>query len=184
MKKVLSVLIMLFSILLLGILVGCYHDNHIISRKEKKAYTVAELKEMYDVYHDDFNDVAKIVLKNDPMKQAMINTNEGVASFETTSVKDFLRKMNGTLLRDYSMKPAYLGLNGVAKVPQKMIQLNSSMEFQSLQQYYIIVRQIMSLIWTTSDKIVNSLRRSRAIGGLDIKIYQAYFKHKGTVLLC
>lgn len=89
MKKVLSVLIMLFSILLLGILVGCYHDNHIISRKEEKAYTVAELKEMYDVYHDDFNDVAKIVLKNDPMKQAMINTNEGVASFETTSVKDF-----------------------------------------------------------------------------------------------
>ncbi len=79
MKKNFSVFIILCIILLLGILVGCYHDNHIISRKEKKAYTVAELKEMYDVYHDDFNDVAKIVLKKDSMKQAMINTHEGVA---------------------------------------------------------------------------------------------------------
>ena len=89
MKKNFSVFIILCIILLLGILVGCYHDNHIISTKEKKAYSTDELKQLYDVYRDDFNDVAKIVLKNDPMKQAMINTNEGVASFETTSVKDY-----------------------------------------------------------------------------------------------
>ena len=89
MKKSFSVFIILCIILLLGILVGCYHDDHIIPAKEKKAYSTDELKQLYDVYRDDFNDVAKIVLKNDSMKQAMINTHEGVASFETTTFKDY-----------------------------------------------------------------------------------------------
>ena len=83
------------------------------------------------------------------------------------------------------MKLVCSGLNGVAKAPQKTIQLNSYIGIQqTIQQHYTIVKQIMNMIWTTSDWIVNGLRRSKAIGGLVIEICQAYFKHKGTVLLC
>ena len=67
MKKNFFVFIIICIILLLGIPVGCYHDDHIIPAKENKAYSMDELKQLYDVYRDDFNDVAKIVLKNDPM---------------------------------------------------------------------------------------------------------------------
>lgn len=72
-----------------GFTIGCYQDNHVISNEQRNSYSVTELKDLFGVYHNDFTEVANIVLQNEYLEQAMIRSKEEVVSFETATIKDY-----------------------------------------------------------------------------------------------
>ncbi len=75
-KKMVSLLIILFSLFLLYNTFICYRGRNIIRNKELHSYSAEELTDVFHENQDLFLKTATIIQRNDALKQKIINENE------------------------------------------------------------------------------------------------------------
>lgn len=61
----------------------------IIDNEQLRSYSIEELTEVFNQYHEEFNQVAIIVLENDAIEQVMLNSKEEVISIWTETQSSF-----------------------------------------------------------------------------------------------
>ena len=89
MKRI-AVLCLAFLFSLLSVSCSCTESFElIIDNEQLRSYSVEELIEVFNQYHEEFNQVAVIVLENNAIEQVMLNSKEEIISIWTETQSSF-----------------------------------------------------------------------------------------------
>ena len=72
----------------------------IIPQDQLKSYSIEELKTVFDLHHEEFDQVAEIVLRNEAMEQFMLNSQEDVMSIWSEEMSIYFSEEEWSVIKE------------------------------------------------------------------------------------
>lgn len=98
MKRIVISSILIFALLLCS---SCNEPfEPFVDNEQLQSYSVEELVEVFNQYHEEFNQVAEIVLRNEAMEQFMFNAQEDVMSIWSEEMSIYFSEEEWSVIKE------------------------------------------------------------------------------------